>query len=65
MTREDAYQLLTEYTQKEGLLKHALSVEAAMRAYAKKNGEDEEAWGIVGLLHDFDYEKYPLSLIHI
>ncbi len=59
MTREDAYQLLTEYTQKEGLLKHALSVEAAMRAYAKKNGEDEEAWGIVGLLHDFDYEKYP------
>ncbi len=59
MTRDDAYSLLTEYTQKEGLLKHALSVEAAMRAYAKKFGEDESAWGIVGLLHDFDYEKYP------
>ena len=59
MTREDAYQLLTEYTKKEGLLMHALSVEAAMRAYAKKFNEDEEAWGIVGLLHDFDYEKYP------
>jgi len=59
MNRDDAYALLTEYTQKEGLIKHALSVEAAMRAYAKKFGEDENEWGIVGLLHDFDYEKYP------
>ncbi len=59
MTREQAYALLTEYTQKENLIKHALAVEAAMRAYAQKFGEDEEAWGIVGLLHDFDYERYP------
>ncbi len=59
MTREEAYSLLTEYTKKENLIKHALAVEAAMRAYARKFGEDEEAWGIVGLLHDFDYEKYP------
>lgn len=59
MTRDDAYRLLTEYTRKEALIKHALAVEAAMRAYARKFGEDEESWGIVGLLHDFDYEKYP------
>ena len=59
MNRDDALQLLCEYTQKDGLLKHAFAVEAAMRAYAKKYGEDEEKWGIVGLLHDFDYEKYP------
>lgn len=59
MNREDAYRLLSEYTTKEGLIKHALAVEAAMRAYAQKFGEDEETWGIVGLLHDFDYEKYP------
>ena len=59
MTRQDAFTLLTEYTQKDGLIKHALAVEAAMRAYAKKFGEDEEAWSIVGLLHDFDYERYP------
>lgn len=59
MTRQDAYALLAEYTQKDALIKHALSVEAAMRAYAKRFGEDEETWGIVGLLHDFDYEKYP------
>ena len=59
MTREEAYALLTEYTKKENLIKHALAVEAAMRAYARKFGEDEEAWGIVGLLHDFDYEMYP------
>jgi len=59
MTREDAYALLTEYTKKENLIKHALAVEAAMRAYARKFGEDEEAWGIVGLLHDFDYDMYP------
>ncbi|RMG65230.1 MAG: HDIG domain-containing protein [Calditrichaeota bacterium] len=59
MTREEAYQLLTEYTKKEALIKHALAVEAAMAAYARKFGEDETAWRIVGLLHDFDYEMYP------
>jgi putative nucleotidyltransferase with HDIG domain len=59
MDRTHAYQLLTEYTSKDGLIKHALAVEAAMRGYARKFGEDEESWGIVGLLHDFDYEKYP------
>lgn len=63
-TREDAYQLLTEYTQKEALINHALSVEAAMRAYAEKFGEDAEVWGIVGLLHDFDYEKHPTAEEH-
>lgn len=59
MNRDDALEVLCEYTQKEGLLKHAFAVEAAMRAYARKFGEDEDKWGIVGLLHDFDYEKYP------
>ncbi|RMF61779.1 MAG: HDIG domain-containing protein [Calditrichaeota bacterium] len=59
ITREQAYELLTEFTSKPALINHALSVEAAMRAYARKFGEDEEIWGIVGLLHDFDYEKYP------
>lgn len=64
MKREEAYQLLTEYTRKEALINHALSVEAAMRAYARKFNEDEEAWGIVGLIHDFDYEKYPTLEFH-
>jgi putative nucleotidyltransferase with HDIG domain len=64
MTRHEAFALLTEYTQKEALIKHALGVEAAMRAYAKKFDEDEEAWGIVGLIHDFDYEKYPTMEDH-
>lgn len=59
MKREDAYSLLTEYTKKDNLIKHALAVEAAMREYARKFGEDENIWGAVGLLHDFDYEKYP------
>ncbi len=59
MTREEAMAILTEYTKSESLLKHAFAVEAAMRAYARKFGEDEEKWGVVGLLHDFDYEKYP------
>ena len=63
-TREEAYQLLTEYTKKDGLIKHALAVEAAMREYAKKFKEDEAIWGIVGLLHDFDYEKYPTATDH-
>ena len=57
--RESAWCLLTEFTQSESLRKHALSVEACMRAYARKFGSDESLWGIVGLLHDFDYEKYP------
>jgi putative nucleotidyltransferase with HDIG domain len=59
MNREDAWQLLTEFTKSEGLRKHAMAVEAGMRAYARKLGEPEEKWGIVGLLHDFDYERYP------
>jgi putative nucleotidyltransferase with HDIG domain len=58
-TRADAWTLLTEFTQSESLRKHALAVEACMRAYARKFGGDEELWGIVGLIHDFDYEKYP------
>ncbi len=59
MNRSDAWCLLTEFTQSESLRKHALAVEACMRAYARKFGGDEELWGVVGLLHDFDYEKYP------
>ncbi|KKW45709.1 MAG: HAD family hydrolase [Candidatus Liptonbacteria bacterium RIFCSPLOWO2_01_FULL_56_20] len=59
ITRDEAWRLLTEYVASEGLHKHSLAVEAAMRAYARKYGEDEELWGIAGLLHDFDYEKYP------
>lgn len=59
MTRADAYALVLEYTKNAGLVKHMLAVEAAMRAYARKLGEDEEKWGIVGLLHDFDYERWP------
>jgi putative nucleotidyltransferase with HDIG domain len=61
--RETAWGLLTEFTQSESLRKHAMSVEACMRAYARKfaagSTEEEELWGVVGLLHDFDYEKYP------
>lgn len=59
LKRETAYGLLTEYTKSDSLIKHALSVEQAMKAYAVKYGEDAERWGIAGLLHDFDYEKYP------
>jgi putative nucleotidyltransferase with HDIG domain len=57
--RESAWGLLTEFTQSESLRKHALAVEACMRAYARKLGGDEALWSVVGLLHDFDYEKYP------
>ena len=59
LRREDAYELLTTFTKSESLLKHAFAVETLMRAYARKFGGDEERWGIVGLLHDFDYEHYP------
>ena len=59
MNRKQALELLKEYTKSESLLKHAYAVEASMRAYAKKFGEDEDRWGMTGLLHDFDYEKYP------
>jgi putative nucleotidyltransferase with HDIG domain len=59
MNRDSALELLHEYTQKDGLVKHALAVEACMIVYAQKFSEDEEKWGIVGLLHDFDYEMYP------
>ena len=62
--RESAWCLLTEFTQSESLRKHALAVEACMRAYARKIGADEELWGLVGLLHDFDYEKYPSAEEH-
>src|ERR671919_2030045 len=60
LSRDDAWALLTEWTQSESLRKHAMAVEAAVRGYARKFGEDEEAWGIVALLHDFDYERYPV-----
>jgi putative nucleotidyltransferase with HDIG domain len=59
VNRHDALALLFEYTKGDSLRKHALAVEAAMRACARKYGEDEETWGVVGLLHDFDYERYP------
>ena len=62
--REAAYELLNEYTKKSGLVKHALAVEAACRAYADKSGADADAWGIVGLLHDFDYERWPTPADH-
>jgi len=64
MDRAQAWELLTEYTKGESLLKHALAVEAAVRGYARKFGEDEEAWGTVALLHDFDYERWPSQEDH-
>ena len=62
--RDAAWALLTEYTQSESLRKHALAVEAAVRGYARHFGEDEEDWGIVALLHDFDYERWPSAEDH-
>jgi len=58
-TREEAYKLLTEYNKSESLIKHALAVEGVMRYFARKRGEDEEKWGIIGLVHDLDYEMFP------
>jgi len=63
-TREEAVELLYEYTKSDSLRKHGLGVEAVMRAYARKYGEDEEVWGLVGLLHDFDYEIHPTADKH-
>jgi putative nucleotidyltransferase with HDIG domain len=62
--RASAWNLLTEFTHSESLRKHAMAVEACMRAYARKFGENEELWGVVGLIHDFDYEKYPSAQEH-
>ncbi len=59
LSRDEAWQLLTEYVKTPALQNHALAVEAAMRGFAKVNGEDEELWGVVGLIHDIDYEMYP------
>jgi putative nucleotidyltransferase with HDIG domain len=58
-TREDAYALLTKYNQSESLIKHALAVEGVMRYFARKREEDEEKWGVIGLVHDLDYEQFP------
>src|SRR5437773_11771122 len=59
LSRDAAWSLLTEYTKSDSLLKHALAVEAAVRGYARKFGENEEDWGVTALLHDFDYERWP------
>jgi putative nucleotidyltransferase with HDIG domain len=59
MTRDEAWNLLNEYTKSESLIKHALAVEAAMRHYATRFGESVETWGVTGLIHDFDYERWP------
>ncbi len=64
MNRQHAYDLMCEYTKNEALRRHMLSVEIAMRAYAVAQNQDEEKWGIVGLLHDFDYERYPTAPEH-
>ena len=59
MIRANAFALLNEYVKDPGLIRHMLAVEIALRAYARKLGADEDTWGIVGLLHDFDYERWP------
>src|SRR5689334_13899005 len=64
MTRDRAWAILTEHTQSPVLLRHALAVEAAMRAQARRAGEDEDYWGVVGLLHDFDFEQHPTAEEH-
>jgi len=64
MDRQAAWDLLCEYTKNENLRKHALAVEACLLAYARKFGEDESKWGVVGLIHDFDYEMYPNAPDH-
>jgi putative nucleotidyltransferase with HDIG domain len=64
INRDSAWNLMCEFTQSDSLRKHMLAVEACMRAYARKFGEDQEKWGITGLLHDFDYEKYPTPQEH-
>ena len=64
MDREESWKLLCEYTKNENLRRHGLAVEACMRAYARKFGEDEEKWAVVGLIHDFDYELYPNAPDH-
>ena len=64
MDRLEAWNILCEYTKNENLRKHALAVEACVRAYARKFGEDEEKWSVVGLIHDFDYEVYPNAPDH-
>lgn len=63
-TREEACGLLREYNKSESLIKHALAVEGVMRYFARKRGEDEEKWGIIGLIHDLDYEEYPEEHCH-
>ena len=64
-TRDDVWALLTEFTDNPSLIKHALGVEAAMRAYALHFGEDEETWGAIGLIHDFDYQQNPTEETHL
>ena len=59
LSRDAAWQLLTEYTKNENLVKHAMAVEAAVRGYARRFGENEDNWGVTALLHDFDYERHP------
>ncbi len=63
-TRDEAFALLAEYNRNEGLIKHALAVEGVMRHYARKFGADEDKWGVIGLIHDLDYEQFPEKHCH-